>query len=106
MELWNLKNAAYLALHGEEVVHLTAEEILRDPAAAVARIAKAFGLAWRVPAFVNYERSTKEPGKDTAYYRDYYLQERWRDRLSQAAVEIINARLDHTIVERLGYHLL
>ena len=106
IELWNLKNASYSSLTPLNALHLRTEETFIDPAAIVEKIQQHFSLRRLAPAFVDYERSTKDRSKDTNYYRDYYLNEKWRESLSDEAVAIINDHLDHSLVADFGYKLL
>lgn len=107
VELWNLKNASYLELSRDfPTVHLSTESILAKPAEVIDRIASTLEIPRKGETFVDHQRSTKDWSKDANYYRDYYLNERWREKLSPAAIELINARLDTSLLERLGYNLL
>ena len=55
---------------------------------------------------VMYEQSTKAENKDSNYYRDYYLNEKWRDKISNEAVSAINERVDKTLMSYFGYRVL
>lgn len=105
--LWNLKNRSYLSLPAERTLHLTSESTFVNAAEVIERISEAFDLPMRQDKFVDYERSTKKrSGRDGDYYRDYYLNERWRSELSAEALAIINAGLDSELVAYYGYTLL
>ncbi len=107
MELWNLKNASYLALaKALPCVRLTTESIFVEPEAAIDRIAGEFRIPKRSEQFVNFERSTKDWSKDTDYYRDYYVNEKWRDKLSPQAIEKINSLVDRELMREYGYKLI
>lgn len=106
IELWNRKNTAYLGLRELGGLNVTSEDLLRDPAEAMRRIREHFGLRAKSDGFANYEESTKEAGKDNEYYRDYYLNERWRSELSEAAVRIVDGHVDHALMEQFGYAVL
>ncbi len=107
VELWNLKNGSYLNLNqGFPALNLRYEDVLCDPQRAMKQVESEFKLQRSTPEFRNYERSTKETSKDSAYYKDYYLNERWREKLSADAVEVINSCLDQELVQRFGYQLL
>lgn len=104
IDLWNVKNASYLALAGEAAtVNLTYEDLLRDPQVVIDRLVEVYGLPRRHPSFVNVERSTKQGGGDFEGYRAYYLQERWREKLGREHVEAVDARLDAALARRFGY---
>ena len=106
VSLWNEKNRAYLELADHGAFNLTSEALLASPEQAITTIAERFSLPRRGP-FVNFEHSTKKrPGQDGDFYRDYYLNERWRERLSAQAIDIINANLDPEVVNAYDYELI
>lgn len=107
IELWNLKNAAYLQLASLDALNLTSESLIEDPEAVIDRISRQFSIDRRSARFVNYERSTKrETGKDHGYYQDYYRNERWRNELSAEAIAIINEGIDQELMARFGFAVL
>lgn len=106
VELWNRKNASYLDLAELGALNLKAEGLLEDAEGVIEQISRSFSIPRKSAGFVNYEKSTKDRGKDSSYYRDYYLNERWRDKLTDAAVERINALLDRRILQHFGYELI
>lgn len=107
VELWNLKNASYLALSNAlPIVHLTTEFIFSDPDTTIRRIADAFNIRRLTDKFLDYERSTKDRSKDSNYYRDYYANEKWREQLSKAAIDTINANIDKDLLRHYGYELI
>ncbi|MBW1914379.1 MAG: hypothetical protein JRI86_05510 [Deltaproteobacteria bacterium] len=58
-------------------------------------------------SFMNCLLSTKNKGKkDYNYYRKYYLQEQWREKLDTNIIKIINKYLDAEIMERFDYKRL
>jgi hypothetical protein len=103
VELWNVKNRSYVQSGHPDILNLTSEAILNDPEQVIRTMSDRYTIPMKQSAFVNYERSTKEAGKNNAYYRDYYLCERWRDKLSDEAVAIINESLDDDLMTRFGY---
>ena len=106
IELWNVKNASYANLDVFNAVHITSEQIFKDPKAVISAISKQFSLDCKKVDFVDYERSTKGVKSTGNDYRDYYLNEKWKDELPQEAIDIINAKLDPAIMERFGYQFL
>lgn len=106
VELWNIKNRAYLGLPEGQTLRTRTEDYFEDPAAIIDTISRTFSIRRKSPEFINYERSTKDQSKDSAYYRDYYLNERWREKLSADAIGLINASLDKDLVSRFGYRVL
>lgn len=107
IELWNVKNKSYLPLdRAFPALNLRYEDVLCDPAEVMDRIASEFQLQRTSDVFRNFEQSTKDTSKDSSYYQDYYLNERWRDKLSKDAIEIINQHLDTELVRTFGYDIL
>ena len=107
VHLWNIKNAAYLELDNHlPVIHFTYETLLENPEQVIMQVTNRFSLERKTEQFVNYEKSTKEKEKNLAYYRDYYLNEKWKEKLSSRAISIINDQLDNKLLEYFGYQEL
>ncbi len=107
VQLWNLKNRSYFHLPSERSLHLRTEDTFLDASAVVARIAGTFAVPRSCEQFVDFQRSTKKlADRDGEYYRDYYLNERWRAQLTQAALDLINAELDADLLQRFDYPLI
>ncbi|MFC3285781.1 hypothetical protein [Litchfieldella rifensis] len=106
VDLWNVKNRSYQNLDGLDVIHLTTEEIFESPEAVVDKIQNRFSLDRVSEKFMDYNKSIKEKGKDSGYYRQYYLEEKWRSKLTCNAVDKINQSLDRSLMERFGYEML
>ncbi len=106
MDLWNEKTASYLALAAHAVV-LTCryEDLIANPFGILTRLVREHGIGVLRAPFENVEETTKreDRGRNFSDYRDYYLEERWRQRLSSSTIASINARLDETLMKRLGY---
>jgi hypothetical protein len=106
VELWNIKNKSYLRLKSLETANITSESVLADPKALIDRLSDSFSIPKSDNYFSNLDESTKEKSKNFDYYRDYYLNERWKDELSDESISIINSRLDRNLVDYFGYELL
>ncbi|MEZ6125912.1 MAG: hypothetical protein R3C49_22520 [Planctomycetaceae bacterium] len=107
IQLWNLKNRSYLELRNRlPVLNVRYEDLLDDPIRMLHQIADAFALPVPASGFRNFEQSTKDSDRDAAWYRDYYLNERWRCKLSATAIQIINEQLDHDLMTSFHYNLL
>jgi hypothetical protein len=106
IELWNIKNASYLQLQALNGLNLTTESSLQDPASLIERIASHFSLRRKSPDFVPYEKSTKQSDKDSNYYRDFYLNEKWRQELTAGALAIINRQVDRNLMNHFGYQII
>lgn len=108
MQLWNIKNSAYLAIAGGtlNVLNQTAEAILADPALFISQFGQQFSIPPKTTSFVNIERSTKNENRTFADYQHYYGNEEWRKRLSKEAIGIINQHIDQDLMQRFGYQIL
>lgn len=106
VELWNIKNRAYLPLRELNALNLTTESIFNDAASVIRQISTTFSINYRTSNFVNFDESTKYESKDSEYYRDFYTNERWRSELSGSAIAIINRHLDKDVMEHFGYEYL
>ncbi|MEO1377476.1 MAG: hypothetical protein AAFW70_24995, partial [Cyanobacteria bacterium J06635_10] len=82
------------------------EDLLGDPQEITALICKNFSIDPKLDGFRNYEKSTKEKTKDSNFYRDYYLKERWREKLSKSSISLINERLDEELMHVFRYEKL
>jgi hypothetical protein len=106
IQLWNLKNASYLKLTELNGLNITTESIFDDPEAVINNLSNHFSIPRLSDDFVHYTKSTKEAHKDTDYYRDYYLKEKWREKLSKEAIETINASINKPLMASFGYEVL
>ena len=106
IELWNIKNKSYLQLKIENTLNITTENIFKDPEGVIEKISRQLSIKRISERFINYERSTKDKSKDSNYYRNYYLSEKWRDELSSDAITIINESVDKNLMSYFGYRIL
>lgn len=106
MELWNIKNSSYLSLTELNALNITTESIFEDPSAVMHKISSELSIGKVSENFINYERSTKDVTKDGDYYRDYYINEKWRNNLSSEAIAIINEAIDKKLMAHYGYNVL
>ena len=107
--LWNYKVKRYFELLenlGLKIEILKYEDLLVDAEDKLTRIAKNFQLEKFSKEFVNYQSSTKNDSKDHDYYKNYYLNEEWRQKLTSKDIESINSFLDFNYVSKLGYNLI
>ncbi|ALS99249.1 hypothetical protein [Lacimicrobium alkaliphilum] len=106
IELWNIKNKSYLRLNNDNTVRTKTEDIFKDPRAIIDNISERHAVEKKSEKFINHFRSTKDKKKTFAYYRDYYLSEKWREDLSPAAIAIINKHLDKDLMDYYKYEIL
>lgn len=105
--LWNIKNNSYFNLDPLDTIHLKTESILESPSNVIDMLSIRFNLDKLSNSFVGYERSTKDNvGKSYDYYRDYYINQRWKDSLSDNAVTFINSYLDKQLMKNFDYEVL
>ena len=106
VEIWNHKNAAYLALGDyTTTVHCRYEELLADPLGFLERICSEHGIQPRRSPFENVHEAMKghDRGKTFDDYRAYYLNERWRAELDDNCIQLINERLDPDVMSHFHY---
>jgi hypothetical protein len=106
IELWNVKNKSYLRLKSVDVTNITSESVLADPKALIDSLSDSFAILKSDNYFSNLNESTKDKSKNYDYYNDYYLNERWKDELTDESVAIINSRLDKNLAAYFGYEIL
>lgn len=106
VELWNVKNASYLCLDKDKALNITSEMIFINAESVLNDISDKFSINKKSENFVNYEKSTKNKNRDSGYYRDYYLNEKWREKLSADAIGIINESLDKQLMSQYGYSVI
>lgn len=104
VDLWNLKNASYLRLaRRARVENLRYEDLLADPEAVLEGLVERYGLVRKVEVFENIRASTKGDRMGYEDYRRYYLDEEWREKISDEALRLIDHRLDHELAAGFGY---
>jgi len=106
VELWNIKNRSYMEFHSKYLIHLKSEDIFDNPRKIIENISTQFNIATKKSFFQNYIKSTKGASLVYEDYREYYLQEHWKESLSLSAINIINDKIDMTLMEYYDYDLL
>lgn len=109
IDIWNKKNRAYLELAKDyNVMLLSYEQLLDNPELILHKIADQ--LQCPMKSFENVQQFSKPNDrkqlKNTEYYRDYYLNERWRDKLSAADIAEVSSQLDSKVMQAFGYNYL
>lgn len=109
VEVWNRKVRGYLELMAvaQHAQVLRYEDVLADEVGTLRQAAAALGLPL-LEGFEGVSHGVKEAdrARPQADYVDYYLHERWRDKLTVGAVERINALLDPRLMRRMGYEII
>ena len=107
VELWNVKNRSYLDLKDQTskgVLNVRYEDVLMNPELVIDFLLKGRGDQLRKQdQFVNIEESTKGDRRKYEDYRTYYLEERWKSKLEEEAIRIINEQLDKELLKRFNY---
>lgn len=107
IELWNMKNRSYLNLHKNfDSLSLKYEELIANPEALIIKIKEKFKIYYKYSSFQNISQSTKGDKKDFSFYRKYYLEEQWKEQLSEESISIINQYLDKDLLNYYDYNLL
>ncbi len=109
IELWNLKTNGYqqLALQGYHVLNIRYEDVINDSENFLISIEHYLERKPKKVFFLNHSTKKEDEGKkDFEYYQDYYLNQRWKDQLSEEDILTINHFLNPQIVERAGYQLI
>jgi hypothetical protein len=108
VELWNLKADGYQRLANVAVTVNVRYEDLLDAPMQFLQIIENY-LERRTKKFelpVEPTKSDDVGHKDFDYYRDYYLNERWRKELGHEHIMAINRFLEPAIVEKSGYKII
>jgi hypothetical protein len=107
IEMWNTKNRRYLELlKFTECYNCTYEGLLASPESII-NILCARSNARNIGNFSNIHVSTKEKlRKNFDDYKDYYLNEKWREKLLKEDVQYINENLDHAVMSTFSYEIL
>lgn len=105
--LWSLKVRSYRDCLSArpECVFVKYEDLVCDPFQVLETLAARLGFD-RPREWSNINDSTKGDEANYAFYRDYYLNERWRASLTPNALAVITRQLDISLVDDCGYELL
>jgi len=107
IELWNIKNKAYIELNKNfNTINLTYEDLILDPENTINRILNDFSLNKKIENFSNINNSTKSDSKKFTDYQDYYLNEKWRQEFSPIIFETINKFLDPEVLNYFNYSMI
>lgn len=106
-QLYNIKLASFLEFQskltaaGMPFSVVRQEDFAMDQERVFARLAP--HLTAPSAQFESLKASTKESSKDSAYYKDYYGNERWREDLDPQSTARIVAEIDWSLAESLQY---
>ncbi len=106
IEIWNLKNVSYIGLEGKtgiKTLNFQYETLLNNPELTISEICKNHKDLRMNAGFINLETSTKSSTNTYRDYKDYYLQERWRDFIAPEDRYYIQQHLDKEVMKYFGY---
>lgn len=104
IDMWNKKNENYIELKDiVTIINIKYEDLLANPGNIIDSISKQFNIPKKYDNFKNLKQSVKRSEKDFNYYQTYYLKERWRDKLSNKSIKIINKYLNENLMDYFGY---
>ena len=106
IDLWNIKNNSYFNLKTSNVLHITSEMLIVNPEDVISDISSKFNINRTSANFKNYNKSTKDKDKDSNFYKNYYLKEKWKQLLDQEAVDIINHNIDKNLMKFFDYDII
>ena len=104
IELWNIKNRSYLDMGEVKYINTTTEDIFLSPDKLISKICETFSIERKSQEFLNYERSTKNSGKNSNWHKNYYLNEEWAKEISSDAINIINEYVDVKLMDIYNYN--
>ena len=106
IDLWNIKNGSYIefAKNNKNTIQIRYEDLLESPIKIIEKISASIDLPLK-KMFSNYHASTKDDNKRFSDYQKYYLNEEWKEKLTEKEVELINSKLDKRVVRYFGYEL-
>ena len=105
IELWNKKNYSYLSLASQYTLNLTSEALLEKPEQVVQHISERICLPLK-GSFQDITQSTKKTTKDRAFYKDYYLNQRWLSEYTEETLAIVNTSIDKELMQHFGYSII
>lgn len=107
IDMWNKKNLSYFKLNNFNHLHIKYEMLLINPESVFKQISKIIGLPFKNQYFLNYYLSAKsDKDKDYNFYRNYYGNDLWKDKLSSCSIKLINEELNYDLSNKLEYKLL
>jgi len=109
VDLWNRKHGAYLMLAKNARFGIVSryEDILADPENFLLKFSKVSNLSINNHVkFITHGAKSKDREKSSDYYKRYYLDEMWKNKLTTSDITYINQSLDAVIVNELGYTMI
>jgi len=104
VDMWNCKVKSYFELKDtlkDKVIILKYEDFLENYTLVLDELKRRNIQV--VEDISNITGSTKEKRKNNEYYKDYYLNEKWKKKYTKNEIDTINKFLDENIMEKLNY---
>jgi len=109
VQLWNEKNEAYRKIHTDPritSVMIRYEDLLVDPEKNLRSLAEAHHIRYSSPIRPILKSLNQDTEDEYEDYREYYLSERWRQKLDRASINTINRQLDPDLMDCFDYFLI
>lgn len=107
IDMWNIKNRSYIALNNTHKVQMiTYESLILDPIMKLRELQLAFNLVTKESYPLNFLNSTKDNNKTYEFYLEYYSKEMWKEKLTTNSINLINQKLDYSVLEYFNYSLI
>ncbi|MFT6665724.1 MAG: hypothetical protein ACJA05_002595 [Porticoccus sp.] len=104
MDMWNKKNRSYAELcNYAQGLTIPYESILSAPDVWLQLIQDRFSLVKKAACSVNINEDVKGGKNNLAFYKDYYLNRRWLEKLTLDQISRINQSLDESVMQAFGY---
>ena len=106
IELWNMKNNSYLSLSDKterQIIHIKYENILADYKKVIKKIVKTGGFPYEHKKTTNIIKSAKGDNKKFSDYKEYYLNESWKEKITKEQFDLINNHINQTLMEKFNY---
>ena len=84
-------------------MNLKSIDLITNTESILSLIKNHFSIKYTTGKFEDFSRSTKDKSKDKSYYLNYYKNELWRDKLSEADYAFINQKLDSDLMKAFSF---
>ncbi len=109
VELWNKKNRSYYEFckQVKSSLLISYEGVLDSPVDFLSSLSTILGEDIRGEVKLqNTGSKSSDKHRTFSNYRDYYLNEMWREKITKEDVVYVNSELDEQLVNNLGYSLI
>ena len=109
IELWNLKNDAYLKLSNKtnyKAINIKYENVLIDHKKVLKELAKTANLKFVKSEIENVFKSAIGDASNFSDYNKFYLNDEWIEQISDYQFEMINRHLNISMMKKYEYKLI